>query len=203
LYVPTYLIEGDAERGIEPLAPDLKSVMDLPKYKELFIDPEDNQKGRIYGSITGWAADEMLKARVEEYGLNETFNYFSPGSDAALATSLVNAYEKGEPWVGYYWSPTWVTGKYDLTLLEEPNPFPATVVTVAVNKDVEKNAPEVVEFLRNYKTSDKLTSEALAYMEDNGTTEKETAIWFLNEYEDMWTPWVPEDVATKVKAALN
>lgn len=203
LYVPTYLIVGDEERGIEPLAPDLKSVLDLPKYQELFKDPEDNQKGRIYGSIPGWAADEMLKARLEEYGLNETFNYFSPGSDAALATSLVSAYEKGEPWVGYYWSPTWVTGKYDLTLLEEPNPFPATVVTVAVNKEVEKNAPEVVEFLKNYKTSDQLTSEALAYMETNNASEKDTALWFLKEHEELWTQWVPEDIAEKVKAALN
>lgn len=203
LYVPTYLIEGDAERGIEPLAPDLKSVEDLPKYKELFKDPEDHQKGRIYGSIPGWAVDELLRARIEDYGLNETYNYFSPGSDAALTTSLVSAYEKGEPWVGYYWSPTWVTGKYDLTLLEEPNPFPATVVTVAVNKEVEKKAPEVVEFLKNYKTSDQLTSEALAYMEDNNADEKATAIWFLKEHEELWTQWVPDEAAQKVKVALN
>lgn len=202
LYVPTYLIEGDAERGIEPLAPDLKSVEDLPKYWELFKDPEDNQKGRIYGSITGWAADELLKARVQDYGLTDTFNYFSPGSDAALLTSLVTAYEKGEPWVGYYWSPTWVTGKFNLTLLDEPNPFPATVVTVAVNKELEKTAPEVVEFLKNYETSDQLTSEALAYMEDNDADEKAAAIWFLKEYEELWTQWVPEDVAEKVKASL-
>jgi len=29
-YVPTYLIKGDPERGIEPMAPDLKSIDDLP-----------------------------------------------------------------------------------------------------------------------------------------------------------------------------
>lgn len=34
-YVPRYLVEGDAERGIEPrLAPDLRSVTDLPRYVE-------------------------------------------------------------------------------------------------------------------------------------------------------------------------
>ena len=33
-YVPRYLVEGDAERGIEPLAPDLRSVSDLPRYAE-------------------------------------------------------------------------------------------------------------------------------------------------------------------------
>ena len=32
LYVPTYVIEGDKERGIEAVAPDLKTVEDLAKY---------------------------------------------------------------------------------------------------------------------------------------------------------------------------
>lgn len=203
LYVPTFLIEGDPERGIEPLAPDLTSVEDLPQYWELFKDPEDPQKGRIYGAITGWAVDELLQDRIKAYGVDETFNYFSPGSDAAMVTALVSAYEKGEPWVGYYWAPTWVTGKYDLTLLQEADPFPPTKVTIAVHKDVEQNAPEVVEFLKQYKTSSELTSAALAYMEDNDTTEEAAAKWFLQEYEDLWTQWVSTEVADKVKAALK
>ena len=31
LYVPRYVIEGDAKRGIKPIAPDLKTVKDLKK----------------------------------------------------------------------------------------------------------------------------------------------------------------------------
>ena len=47
LYVPTYVIEGDAERGIEPVAPDLKTVEDLAKYPELFQDPEDDRRAEL------------------------------------------------------------------------------------------------------------------------------------------------------------
>ena len=43
-YVPRYLIEGDAKRRIKPQAPNLKSVSDLPKYKELFLDKEERNK---------------------------------------------------------------------------------------------------------------------------------------------------------------
>lgn len=203
LYVPTFLIEGDAERGIEAAAPDLRSVQDLLRYKDLFKDPEDGSKGRVFGAITGWAVDELLQERIKNYGLDETFNYFSPGSDAAMVTALVDAYNKGEPWVGYYWSPTWVTGKFDLTLLEEPEPFPPTVVTVAVNAELKEDAPELVEFLEHYKTSSDLTAEALAYMEDNNVDEEAAARWFLGEREDLWTAWVPGDVADKVKKALS
>src|SRR5699024_3017930 len=87
LYVPTYIIEEDTERGIEPMAPDLKSVKDLPEYKDLFQDEEDPSKGRIHGSPAGWEVDNILRTKVESYGLDESYNYFSPGSSSGLAAS--------------------------------------------------------------------------------------------------------------------
>ncbi|MFT9495317.1 ABC transporter substrate-binding protein [Anaerosolibacter sp.] len=215
LYVPTYVIKGDAERGIEPMAPELKTVKDLAKYPEVFKDIEDPDKGRIYGAIPGWSVDEILRTKVETYGLDEMYNYFSPGSDTALGSSIVSAYEKGDPWVGYYWEPTWIIGKYDMTLLaDEPYDeekwnngyaceWAPQDITIAVHKDMKENAPEVVTFLEKYKTSSAITSEALAYMQDNeGATTEDAAKWFLKEYEDLWTQWVPEDIAAKVKEAV-
>jgi glycine betaine/proline transport system substrate-binding protein len=214
LYVPTYIIKGDAERGLDPVAPDLKSIKDLPKYWEVFKDPDNPKQGRIYGSPPNWFADEVLRGKFESYGLDEYYDYFNPGSDTALSTSIVSAVQKGEPWVGYYWEPTWVMGKYDMTLLEdEPYDeakwengyaceFPGVKVTVAVNKEMIEKAPEVVEFLKNYETSSELTNKMLAYMQENNAEADEAAKWFLQEYEDLWTEWLPEDIASKVKEAL-
>ena len=213
-YVPTYMIEGDKERGIEPMAPGLKSVEDLPKYKDLFKDPEDPSKGRIVGSIPGWEVDKIVTEKVENYGLDKHFNLFRPGSEAALSTSIAKAYEEGKPWVGYYWEPTWIMGMYDLTLLEEAEyneeqwekdrltAFPSIDLTKAVNKEVYDNYPDVVEFIENYQSSSELVNEALAYMQENDASSKDAAIYFLKEHEDLWTEWVPEDVAKKVKEAL-
>lgn len=213
LYVPTYLIKGDPKRGIEPLAPDLKTVKDLSKYWELFKDPEDKSKGRILGAIPGWDVDRILGEKIKNYGLIETYNYFSPGSDTALSTSMAKAYEKGEPWVGYYWEPTWVIGLYDMTLLADEEyseklwnegyqcEFPPVPCTIAVNKKVLDSAPEVVEFLRNYQTSSALTSEALAYMQQNNVDPKEAAQWFIQEYEELWSKWIPQEIVEKVKLA--
>ncbi|MFD1019674.1 ABC transporter substrate-binding protein [Thalassobacillus hwangdonensis] len=215
LWVPTYVIEGDEERGIEAKAPDLKSVKDLEKYPEVFKDPEDPGKGRVIGAPSGWALSEYLDTKMTTYGLEEEFNYFLPGSDSAIVTSLADAYKNGEPWVGYYWSPTWVTAKYDMTLLEEPEfdqekwdedkgtEFPPNDVVVAANKDLPDQAPEVVEFLENYETSSDLTGEALAYMKDNEASADEAAQWWMEQHEDIWTEWVPEDVATKVKDSME
>lgn len=111
LYVPRYLIEGDAKRGIKPLAPDLKTVKDLARYAHLFKDPEDPSKGRLYGAIPGWSIDKILYLKYEAYGLNKNYVYFRSGSEPALNSAFLAAYTKGEPIVGYNYEPTWLTGK--------------------------------------------------------------------------------------------
>src|SRR5699024_924900 len=214
LYVPAYVIEGDEERGIDPLAPDLKTVEDLKKYPEVFKDPEDPKKGRVINAPSGWEVEKVITEKFETYGLDETLNNFLPGSDAAIVASLVDAYNKGEGWVGYYWSPTAITAKYDLILLEEETfdqekwdemkgtEFPPNDVVVAVHNDLKDQALEVVDFLSKYETSSELTEAGLQYMEDNEVDNDEAAIWWMNEYEDVWTEWVSEEVAEKVKEAL-
>jgi glycine betaine/proline transport system permease protein/glycine betaine/proline transport system substrate-binding protein len=105
-YVPRYVIEGDEERGIEAVAPDLVTVADLANYSDVFQDPDDPTMGRIYGAISGWAIDDVMRNKWEYYGLDEMYNYIDPGSETALAAAFASAYEKGEPIVGYYWDPT-------------------------------------------------------------------------------------------------
>jgi glycine betaine/proline transport system substrate-binding protein len=212
--VPTYVIKGDPERGIKPLAPDLKSVSDMPKYAKLFQDPEEPSKGRFYSCIPGWGCEKINREKIKTYGLDKTYNIFVPGSDAALLSSMVAAYKKGQPWFGYYWAPTWPLGKYDMTPLEEP-PFdkevweknkgcayPSVQVNILVHSSLPKKAPEVVEFLKKYETTQEMANKVLSYMQDNKAKADKGAIWFLKNYESVWAKWIPEDVAKKVKAAL-
>ncbi len=210
LYVPRYVIEGDSERGIEPLAPDLKHVKDLKNYSHVFTDPDDNSKGRIYGAISGWEVDQVMRNKYEFYGLDENYNYFDPGSEAALSAAIASAYEKGEPVVAYHWEPTWLTGKYDLVLLED-EPFQAELyhsgqvecppmnITIAVNNDFFEKAPEYCEFLSKYRTSSALTAEGLAYMQDYEATYEEAAAWFLREHDELVESWLPADKAELVR----
>lgn len=214
LYVPRYVIEGDESRNIKASAPNLKTVADLAKYKDVFVDEEDTSKGRIYGAISGWDVDTVMQKKYEFYGLDKDFNYFHPGSDAALAAVFTSSYEKGEPIVGYYWDPTWLTGKYDLVLLEDA-PYdkdkyangetacPAVDVTVCASKEMIAKAPDFVEFLKKYKTSSALTSEALAYMQDNKANYQDTAKWFMKTHDELLNEWLTSDKADIVRNALK
>jgi len=127
---------------------------------------------------------------------------------------MAAAYERGEPWLGYYWAPTWVLGKLDMYALEEPAysddvwnstrgcAYPSNNVNVAVNAAFAEKNPDLVAFLDNFTTKTEQHNVVLAYMQDNDATTDQAAMFFLREYEDMWTKWVPADVATAVKAAL-
>jgi glycine betaine/proline transport system substrate-binding protein len=209
--IPTYMVEGASA-----VAPDLKSVYDLPDYWELFKDPENPDKGRFVNSIPGWMCTEINSIKLSTYGLTDYYTDFVTGSDAALNGSMAGAYAKGEPWLGYYWAPTWVLGKLDMTLLEEPAydvdlftedagyacAYPSNNVNIALNAAFADANPGVVEFLDNFETTTAMISAVLAYMQDNGASTDQAAAYFLDEYEDVWTSWVPGDVADAVKAAL-
>ena len=214
-YVPRYVVEGDPERGIEPMAPDLKTVQDLKKYPDIFPDDEKPGMGRIYGAIPGWEVNEIMLKKVKFNKLDSVYNYFQPGSDSALSAAFTSAYEKGEPIVGYYWEPTWLTGKYDLLLLEDlpyvdeekykagETACPSVNVTVGVSNQFYEEEPEFCAFLEKYETSSALTSEALAHMQSTGDDYTETAKWFLTEHSDLLDEWLTKEQAQDVREAIG
>ncbi|MBN2627898.1 MAG: hypothetical protein JXA95_14620 [Spirochaetales bacterium] len=196
-WIPRYVIEG-----ADAMAPGLKSVSDLPRYADLFKDPEDPSKGVVYGGVAGWSQLEISQQIFDENGLGDTFNMGVAGSGSALAGTMVGAYQKGEPWIGYYWAPTAVLGKLDMIRLPGSEYDPAKV-DILVNKSMLEKAPDVVEILKKYSTTVDDNNEFLAKMEDNDWDTAQAAEWFLKNKEDVWTQWVSADVAEKVKAALK
>lgn len=218
LYVPRYVIEGDEERGIEASAPDLEYVEDLKRYPQVFQDEEEEEGvGRLYGSIPGWEIDNILQNKHQYYGLDENFVYFNPGSQTAMDTAIISAYEKGEPIVSYYWEPTWLLGEYDMVLLkDEPydteerfengeTEFKSAKVTISASNEFVENEDnkEMVEFLENYETSSQLTSEGLAYIQETDASYEEAAEWFLKENQDLLDKWLDPEDAEAMKKYLE
>lgn len=215
VYVPRYLIEGDAERGIKPLAPNLKTVRDLARYAHLFADPEAPGKGRFYGAVPGWSVDATMYRKYEAYGLDKNFRYFRSGSEAALNGAFLAAYAKGEPIAGYNYEPTWISGKIDLVLLDDA-PYTteenfqrglsaarSVPVCIVANKQLLDKAPEFAEFLQNYRTSSALIAQALAHMADTKCSYDEAARWFLAQHPELIRQWLPASKQEPVIQALQ
>ena len=102
----------------------ITDVMDLkkPGVWELFKDPEDPSKGRITSCISGWTCYTINFVKQKEYGLDEFYTNFDPGSGGALDAAIAGGFSKGQPVFSYYWTPTSLMGKSDIDMirLEEP-----------------------------------------------------------------------------------
>jgi len=223
-FVPRYLVEGDAKRGIKASASGLKSVADLPKYKALFKDPENPRKGRFYNCKLGWNCERVNSKKLVAYNLLGHYTNFQPGSGAALAAAIGSAFQRGRPILFYYWGPTWVLGKYDAVMLQEPpfdktkwdrldkskngrgveaTAYPTIKVYVAANRKFAKSAPRIIAFLAKYTMQDAMVNRALVYMrESKDKTGRKSAIRFLKANPEVWKKWLPADVAARVGKAL-
>lgn len=211
IYIPGYLQDEY----------NIQTIQDLNDHKELFEHPEaEGDKGLIYGGPEGWAATAFLNTKFEneeDYPeLTENFEFYPQGSTATLNATLQQAYDDEEPWAGYHWAPTWPHAVMDLRYLEDELDYvaddhetravgdlPAGDVTVVVTDGFQDSYPEIYDFLSNYETSTEITSNMINYSQENEDSENiDAALWFLNEHEDLWTTWVPQDVADKVLDAL-
>ena len=217
-FVPRYVVEGE-----NAPAKNLRSVTDLTSFKNVFDDPEEPGKGRFYNCKLGWDCEVINTKKLTAYGLNDDFVNFRTGSGAALSAAIASAYRRKKPILYYYWGPTWVRAKYDAVQLKEPEydatvwaefrsmdkptratAFPIVKVYTGANTQFIKNAPRLVAFLRKYRTTSSIVSKSLLYLQNNKSAKQaDAAREFLKTQSDVWSPWVPEDVEARVRAALN
>ena len=214
--VPTFVIKGDSARGIDAMAPNLKTVFDLedPEYMELFANPENPSKGVILNGPPGWECEIVIPEQIEAYGLSEEYDTINAGSSEGLFASLKGAYDKGEPWIGYLWGPTWISGALDLTLLEEPAysesvwndnhacAWPSVDLFVAAHAGFTDQAPDLAEMFGKWKLDTATLAEVLAYMLETEGEPIDAAIWFLQNRGDIWEDFVTSDAAQRIKDAV-
>ncbi|OHV84026.1 ABC transporter substrate-binding protein [Ensifer sp. LCM 4579] len=206
--------------------PDIKTVGDVLKHPELFPDPEDSSKGAIYNGPQGWGGTVVTSQLYKAYEAEKAgFTLVDTGSAAGLDGSIAKAYERQQGWVGYYWSPTALLGKYEMVKLEagvpndpdewkrcntvadcpdpKANAWPIDrVVTLVAKPFSEKVGPEVMDYLNTRSWSNETVNKLMAWMTDNQATGEEGAKHFLEENDEIWSKWVSPEAAEKIKAAL-
>lgn len=215
-WVPQYLVDKD---------PSLATIGGVMKNAKMFKHPEDPDKSGFMGCPAGWNCQITSGNLFEALKLEDAgFDLVDPGSGAALAGSIAKAYERQEPWFGYYWGPTGVLGKYKMVMVdfgsgvdeehyvdciskeECENPkvtmYPPSPVHTVTTEAFAARAPEAYEYLGKRSFGNDEMNALLAWMEDNQADGDIAMEHFLKNFESRWTPWLDDDVAAKVKAAL-
>lgn len=213
-WVPDYVIEKN---------PDLTTLQAVMNRPDLFPDKEEPGMGRFYGCPSGWACQIVNSNLYKAYGLKDAgFTLFDPGSGEGLAGAIAGAYERGQPILAYYWAPTALLGKYPMVKLggmmhdpetwactvdkdcanPMPNMYPKSVVYTVVTSSFAESSPDAYKFVSTVSWSNNFLNGLLAWKDENQATPRETAEHFLKNNEEIWSAWVPADVAAKVKAGL-
>lgn len=213
-YVPKYVLEEN---------PGLRSYQDLPKYAELFKDPENPSKSRFMNCPSGWTCEIFNTRLLKNTGLDNTFNNAHPGTGAALDAEIASAFEQHKPLLFYYWQPTGLMAKYDFAPLAFPahddacwqdllradgtadciSGFPISPLGIAVSTPFLESNPELAEVFKQVQfTSDELNG-AILEMSENKRSGEEQALVFLRENPNVWQQWVSEEAATNLADKLG
>ena len=204
---------------LQDLYPDLDSVEDLKEeqYKSLFATDETDGKARLVSCVIGWACEVINAKQIEGYGLSEHVHIFNPGDGAALNADLTEAYENGEPWLGYQWGTNDPALQFDLVRLEEPAysdecwsttmacAYEDSTILIAVNAGLSESAADFVDVLTEWDFNvDGVYKPVVRWQADNPEANTEdAALWWLRGNNDAWSEWVTADASAAIQEALD
>ena len=216
-WVPEYLVEK---------YPEITTIEGVVKHAKLFKHPEYSDKSAFYNCPAGWncqiTAGNLFKAlKLDSAG----FELVDPGSGASLSGSIARAYERQQPWFGYYWAPTAVLGKYKMVKVDfgvkpDVNEFltcttqsdclkpkvtmyPPSPVNTLVTESFASKSEQTMAYLKQRSFSNQRMNELLAWMEDNQADGEMAMEHFLREYKSVWQSWLSEAQGEKIQKALD
>ncbi|MFQ3229748.1 glycine betaine ABC transporter substrate-binding protein [Reinekea sp.] len=215
-WVPKYLVDED---------PSLATIEGVKANAKIFEHPEDPDMSMFMGCPAGWGCqinneNLFIALEMEDAG----FELVDPGSGAGLAGALAKAYERKEAWLGYYWAPTAILGKYEMVKVDfgsgtdkehfygcitqadcldpKPTMYPPSEVFSITTESFATKTPAAYEYITKRSVKNDVMNRLLAWMEDNQADGEYAAEYFLETQESLWATWVPKEVASKIKAAM-
>ena len=214
-YIPSYIAEAH---------PEIKTVEDAMARPDLFAPKGEGTPGAVIQGPQGWG-DTVVAAQLFTAldAANNGWELVPAGSAAALDGLIAREYEQRNGFIATYWAPTSLIVQYPMVRLEGehdaeefvrcttvqdcPDPkvnywAPAVEATVGSSKFVEEMTPEVEAYLSRRSWTQAEVGKIMLWMTENQANGETGAKWFFENMPEVWTEWVPADVAEKVKAAL-
>ena len=211
--------------------PEIKGMtaLEILEHPEWFPSKEDPSKGAFVGCPAGWGCQLANANLFKAFDMEKKgWVLIDPGSAAGLDGTISKAADSGDSWLGYYWNPTSMVGKYGLTPVDFGVPFagrdnwdncimlpagecadpkPTAWTKSEVNSLItsgfaKKGGNDAVTYVEKRTYPGDVMNGMLVYMADNQAKGSDAAIEFLKQHEDLWSTWVTPAAAKKIKAGL-
>ena len=204
-YVPRYVVEGDAARGIEATAPDLKNWEQLNQYKDVFATAQTAPKGRVVGAEVQWG---RIPQRIKAFDLE--YEHQAGGSEAAMLAEVNGAFVKGEAVLVYAYEPSFMIRKFDLVKIPFEPPYFEGCYDGDVNDPdtgypcdykhqalqiggwvgLKDKLPEVHQFFANFDINNADLSQMLYDFDEGASYDESTQRW-MDRNQAKWQSWIP------------
>jgi glycine betaine/proline transport system substrate-binding protein len=208
--------------------PELDTVVKILERPDLFPDVEDPSKGAFVGCPAGWGCQLANANLFRAFDMEaKGWKLVDPGSAAGLDGSIAKAGDRGENWLGYYWSPTAMVGKYGLVPVDfgvpfggsenwdgcivkaeqdcadpQPSAWTKSEVHTVVTDSLKQQGGIALDYLSKRIFPGPVMNAMLVYMGDEQAGGEDAAIEFLLKHEDVWGEWVSYSVGKKIAEAL-
>lgn len=195
-FVPGYMVTDH---------PELRSWEGFkdPAIVALFATSDSGGKGRLLGGDPGWVQSQYAETMLKNLGLN--FQVIPAGTEEAELAELDKAYKAQKPIMIYYWTPSWVLGIYSMYKIELPAysdacyadltkiacDYPSDVLIKSVWPGLKTYAPQVYQFLKNFKITSQDQIRMMVQVQIDGKTADEAARSWINDNESVWKTWIP------------
>jgi len=204
-----WVVEGDAERGIAPLAPDLKSILDLQDvskggkgYWKLFENPEKPGLGEVVYGSPGWVVEDLWMFLGYDLPLWESYQ-----SENVMMARMIAADQKKQPLLMSIWWPHWIFSEVDLIILEEPDaydpsinydvaPYPLKTghqkydIQKVVRTDLKTRAPDVYALMQKITLSEAEIGELMLRVDSNGEDPVEVVLDWMDKNQAKINQWL-------------
>ena len=189
-WVPRYVIEGDASRGIPASAPNLKTFKDLNQYKHMFKSLESGNRGNLIGCpVAAWLCEDQK--RLDDLGVD--FYAQALGSETAHWAEMLAKFKRGEPFIAYAWAPHWIHAAIDLVEVELPAEaaWPDDVTFKFANPEFVEDNPEAAQLIRNHRLTNDQQAGMIYEIDVKKRDVDEVVEEWMEANESVWKSWLP------------
>ena len=174
----------DAKIGlVVPADVKATTIADLEGQKTAF-------DGRIVGIDAGAGVMKKADDAIKAYNLSYQL---MPSSGSAMTAELARDIHANKAIVVTGWAPHWMFAKWKLKFLEDPKKVfgGAEHVDNVINPELDKKAPQVVEFLKKFQWKPG-EIDGVMLTAQNGTKPEEAAKAWVSAHPDRVSSWVAD-----------